>query len=66
MPDDGPIDFSLSAGNRAMRRPPSQYRSLRTVSRILKAASSLLTRMLLEDVIAETKKMLARYLVSGN
>src|SRR5664279_5932949 len=45
-----PIDSLVSASIAANRRSPLQDRSLRTVARILDAASSLLTRMPLEDV----------------
>jgi AcrR family transcriptional regulator len=44
------IDSIVSASIAANRRSPLQDRSLRTVARILDAASSLLTQMPLEDV----------------
>jgi len=44
------IDSLVSASIAANRRQPAQDRSLRTVARILDAASSLLTQMPLEDV----------------
>src|SRR5664280_1826662 len=50
MSNQPPIDSLVSAAIAANRRQPAQDRSLRTVARILDAASSLLTRMSLEDV----------------
>jgi AcrR family transcriptional regulator len=44
------IDSLVSASIAANRRQPAQDRSLRTVARILDAASSLLTQMPLEEV----------------
>ena len=44
------IDSLVGAAIAANRRQPAQDRSLRTVARILDAASSLLTQMPLEDV----------------
>lgn len=44
------IDSLVSAAVAANRRQPAQDRSLRTVARILDAASSLLSQMPLEDV----------------
>ena len=51
MPNQPLIDSLVSASIAANRRKPAQDRSLRTVARILDAASSLLaTHMPLEDV----------------
>jgi AcrR family transcriptional regulator len=50
MSNQPPIDSLVSAAVAANRRKPTQDRSLRTVARILDAASSLLTQMPLEDV----------------
>src|ERR1019366_1640181 len=50
MSNQTPIDSVVSASIAANRRQPAQDRSLRTVARILDAASSLLTQMPLEDV----------------
>jgi AcrR family transcriptional regulator len=50
MSNQPPIDSLFSASIPANRRKPAQDRSLRTVARILDAASSLLTHMPLEDV----------------
>src|SRR5664280_3690382 len=50
MSNQPPIDSLVSASIAANRRSPLQDRSLRTVARILDAASSLLTQMPLEDV----------------
>jgi AcrR family transcriptional regulator len=50
MSNQPPIDSLFSASIAANRRKPAQDRSLRTVARILDAASSLLTHMPLEDV----------------
>jgi AcrR family transcriptional regulator len=50
MSNQPPIDSLVSASIAANRRKPAQDRSLRTVARILDAASSLLTHMPLEDV----------------
>src|SRR5664280_3830010 len=50
MSNQPPIDSLVSASIAANRRQPAQDRSLRTVARILDAASSLLTQMPLEDV----------------
>ena len=50
MSDQSRIDSLIRASIAANRRSPLQYRSLRTVARILDAASSLLSRMPFEDV----------------
>jgi AcrR family transcriptional regulator len=50
MSNQPPIDSLVSAAVAANRRKPTQDRSLRTVARILDAASSLLTHMPLEAV----------------
>ena len=50
MSNQPPIDSLVSAAIAANRRKPAQDRSLRTVARILDAASSLLTHMPLEAV----------------
>src|SRR5664280_3149350 len=50
MSNQPPIDSLVSASIAANRRQPAQDRSLRTVARILDAASPLLTQMPLEDV----------------
>ncbi|MGC2108572.1 MAG: TetR/AcrR family transcriptional regulator [Candidatus Korobacteraceae bacterium] len=52
-----PIDPLLKAVGAATRRDPVQHRSLRTVARILDAASSLLTRLPFEEVT--TKRIAA-------
>ncbi|MFI5116855.1 MAG: TetR/AcrR family transcriptional regulator [Terriglobales bacterium] len=50
MSNQPPIDSLISASIAANRRQPAQDRSLRTVARILDAASLLLTQMPLKDV----------------
>jgi AcrR family transcriptional regulator len=50
MSSDRPIDFSHPVATAATRRRPHQRRSLRTLGRILQAASELLKRLPFDEV----------------